>query len=245
MCTPSIPVRSPFLSHLLRLVCGSSPLTSLARSPRFRTSRSYLACNSFIWFIIICRSSVSAVSTTSILSRRIVGRAQRSSERVCESRFWTLDTSSRQHQRFMEKGFCGVRSIIFSPVHARKPLGCSRSFHSLGDLENKRFVPRCAHQEGREAMSAMPACLLFSPLLHVSCYVSRRTTDLTSADVPEIVTATSITFPPSLQVPKTRPPIFPLFLLPFLPSFLPPFLPFLTFGLRHTRYVRNSAKVSG
>ena len=211
------------LSFRTSSVCGSSPLTSLARSPRFRTSRSYLACNSFIWFIIICRSSVS-VSTTSILSRRIVSRAQRSSERVCESRFWTLDTSSRQHQRFMEKGFCGVRSIIFSTVHARKPLGCSRSFHSLGDLENKRFVPRCAHQEGREAMSAMPACLLFSPLLHVSCYVSRRTSDLTSADVPEIVTATSITFPPSLQVPKTRPQFFSS---SCLHAALPSFLPFL------------------
>ena len=85
------------LSFRTSSVCGSSPLTSLARSPRFRTSRSYLACNSFIWFIIICRSSVS-VSTTSILSRRIVSRAQRSSERVCESRFWTLDIGHLQLQ---------------------------------------------------------------------------------------------------------------------------------------------------
>ena len=161
MCTPSIPVRSPFLSHLLRLRFFT---LSKPRSPRFRTYRSYLACHSFIWFYHLPQQ---CLGTTSILLRRILSRAQRSSERVCESRFWTLDTSSRQHHRVMENVFCGVRSIIFSPVHARKPLGCSMLISQFGGSGKQavRATPRapCRRRTKREAKSAMPACLLSLP----------------------------------------------------------------------------------
>ena len=62
----------------------------------------------------------------------------------------------------------------------------------------------------QEAMSAMPACLHSSPLLSFTFLVTfpEERPPLPSADVPEIVTATSITFPPSLQVPKTNPQFF-------------------------------------
>ena len=177
----------PFL-FLLHLLC----LRFLTlNEPYFSRFRSYLAC-------ILSSGLIIYVSATLQPYHAAYSAGLISHQKGCVNPAQAAEIHSIL-------GKCVLLNKLFLQGCALKGTTALLRLISQFEGSGKQAVHAMPYQE---AMSAMPACLHSSPLIHVSCYVSRRTTSPPRADVPEIVTATSITFPPSLQVPKTRPQFF-------------------------------------